>query len=609
MKTLLRWFSVIGSLVAVFLLARTFVATDTAVPPASPAAHVVFAALPVDAERVVDLDFDDAAVEARSPREQRDQALDWMLMAVLSDAGLDARQFDEATFDLPASRVGYLKPVAGFEYGSIRSRALPDGRVVVLLPSGVTEGQRNDHLAAAFDEQRKNLGEVPGSLLIFEYAYDAPRQRARLTRRADVPGAKLLEADYGYVETTIANLADLQAFMTAADDVCAVRIEGQALRVGGRRLQGHRYRGIRPEDVAALWQSERGLAKKRKAFDARWEVEYARANDHARATGMSRAEADALGHTLDRRMAEDERAQGVMDHSGFSLDPDVDYTALQPAFDMFVELAQSLPGGPGPTRLAAVRDAIAQRDVGPMLKLLDEMQHGADRQASLAKKFLKEFELRLRYQAARYDGDLSGTEVGMNLFYTDLLAKLWALDFQSNAPRRVIPDFLPLGQMVPSLVFDEEIRERNSTRLWFGHQDQGFQVLGSDGGILFGRVATRVYAASSSSLAPGVETEPNAKSEQFLGWWNDHFEEVARYEQEYERLNQIMKWSAVIGWLNANAQGERLGFLADVHVDRKQWFPDWAAAHRELRFDLWKDVGFHAPQRMGRKTESMPILA
>ena len=32
---------------------------------------------------------------------------------------------------------------------------------------------------------------------------------------------------------------------------------------------------------------------------------------------------------------------------------------------------------------------------------------------------------RYSYQAARYDGPLDGTEVGMVLFYTDLLAKMW----------------------------------------------------------------------------------------------------------------------------------------------------------------------------------------
>ncbi len=39
-------------------------------------------------------------------------------------------------------------------------------------------------------------------------------------------------------------------------------------------------------------------------------------------------------------------------------------------------------------------------------------------------------------QAARYDGRLQGTETGMVLFYTDLLMKLWALDFTNAAPGR-----------------------------------------------------------------------------------------------------------------------------------------------------------------------------
>ncbi len=62
------------------------------------------------------------------------------------------------------------------------------------------------------------------------------------------------------------------------------------------------------------------------------------------------------------------------------------------------------------------------------------------------------------FQHARYDGPLAGTEVGMDLFYTDLLAKLWALDFEVSAPTKQIEDFQPLLKIDYSPIYWMEIR-------------------------------------------------------------------------------------------------------------------------------------------------------
>ena len=79
--------------------------------------------------------------------------------------------------------------------------------------------------------------------------------------------------------------------------------------------------------------------------------------------------------------------------------------------------------------------------------------------------------------------------------------------------------------------------------------------------LLFGRNATRVYAASSNPLAPGQESEPNAASAAFLAWWDRHYEAIAAFEPEYQRLNEIMKWSLVVSWLAQRDSLDRLGFL------------------------------------------------
>jgi hypothetical protein len=127
--------------------------------------------------------------------------------------------------------------------------------------------------------------------------------------------------------------------------------------------------------------------------------------------------------------------------------------------------------------------------------------------------------------------------------------------------------------------------------------------------LLFARNATRVYAAGSNPLNPGAETTAAVVSDAFLHWWNDHYEEIARHEPQYERLNQIMKWSLLINWLNHSKQNHLLGFLQPVSVNRNNWFPSWSQKQGErLRFQQWKQIQFFDSGYKGSKTESMPLL-
>lgn len=239
--------------------------------------------------------------------------------------------------------------------------------------------------------------------------------------------------------------------------------------------------------------------------------------------------------------------------------------------------------------------------------------------------YFLQLDLKHGFQSARYDGDLKGTEVGMTLFYTDLLAKLWALDYLGTIPQKDISDFKPLTEISSQVspIYQQELKELTSTRLWFGSQDKGFQVANNGKNLLFARNSTRIYAASSNPLNHGKETTAAADSEAFLGWWNEHYEEVARYEPQYEKLNEIMKWSLLIGWLNQSNQGDLLGFLDGVDVKHDNWFPDWAKANAsQLKFQQWdkqtcqdraeinlqKPVCFYPKNYKGSDTETMPLL-
>ena len=80
------------------------------------------------------------------------------------------------------------------------------------------------------------------------------------------------------------------------------------------------------------------------------------------------------------------------------------------------------------------------------------------------------------------------------------------------------------------------------------------------------------------------------------------------HEPQYQRLNEIMKWSALIGWLNAAGDGDRLNYLAGVDIDRSQVFDKWALRHPELRFTQWSKIGFSRAGYKGSTTEALPLL-
>jgi hypothetical protein len=189
-----------------------------------------------------------------------------------------------------------------------------------------------------------------------------------------------------------------------------------------------------------------------------------------------------------------------------------------------------------------------------------------------------------RVQCARYEG-VTGTRVGMTLFYTDLLAKLWeSTDFGHSAPIIAVPGFLSSPQIDLPASFHDELKRNPYTRLWFGPRANGVSRTGrgKNPAFVFDHRFTRIFAAGSNAARPGVEVQPGEHSRRTLGWWDRHFDEIADYEQEYHRQNQIMKWALVTAALLDNPLGHA---LADVAVTRDLKFIDWQqSAKANLRF-------------------------
>ena len=585
MKKAIRVFSVLGILLALLQLLALFSSTSPARPEISTGKPVKDLAerFPPDSARFVDFEVDEGTFGRMTPREQQDQMLDWLLITIVSNAGLSVEEINQALYDLPAVRHGYMHPVANFEYGPLRSRFVGDGRVAALIPAGVSAEERADYLAHLADAHRKDLGEIPTMLLVFEYALNQDDHTALLTRRGDIEAPILFSEEHGYYQFKIDSLADLKRFMASVDDVTYAGRQGGSLTLGGRKIKSRAYRGIRVEDVAAIWQAEHKIQAQLQAleaFEAKWgRRSYSTAAEQRRFAVERERAWNQLLTTYTRHGHEGE----FVDGSGFSLDPSYDLSGI----------AEHL----------GVEDTLDHESFFAVLEAMAQ-----DRGADAAREVLQEIRYTYGFQTARYDGDLQGTEVGMVLFYTDLLAKLWALDFLGAAPDRYIDGFVTMTKPPLSPIYEEEVNTLSHTRLWFGHRNDGFQIAGEGQHLILARNGARIYAASSSALSPGQEEEPAADSDAFLRWWNDHYEEVARFEPEYERLNEIMKWSLIIGWLNESNGGTLLEFLRPVRVDTSNWFPEWVRQNAQLRFKQWDKVGFFRRGYKGTHTETLPLL-
>ena len=327
------------------------------------------------------------------------------------------------------------------------------------------------------------------------------------------------------------------------------------------------------------------------------------------------------------RQAKTYRDLKLSDHTGFSLDPDFDYTGLHdwftddPWFGQGVAAKLVKYAKVDRAEVARVTDGFARGDPLPYLVMIHRLRDGDLLAMLVAEEIDDRVRKEFNYQAARYDGDLQGTEVGMMMLYTDLLAKLWE-SLGTDSPKGDIAEF-PTGTdggVAP--VYKQQTVETPGTRLWFGTHDAGFQTVSGRPEIIFAPRLTRLFAASSHELDRGKEVPPTQSDEQTIGWWDDHYDEVARYEPEYERLNQYVKWSAVLAWLSTREEFrgglsgrlvtvnylDRLGFLSQVEVTRTHWFPDWVKEHPELRYRQWERVKFRPRGDRGLRTEALPIL-
>ncbi|MFI6097040.1 hypothetical protein ACIA8G_15870 [Lentzea sp. NPDC051213] len=175
------------------------------------------------------------------------------------------------------------------------------------------------------------------------------------------------------------------------------------------------------------------------------------------------------------------------------------------------------------------------------------------------------------YNMARYEGGIAGTEVGMTLFYTDLIAKQWVDGVGDGVP--TISGFLPDSKAVtpPSHCAKEPGAE--SGRLWFGQNDSAFGFTNDKAHL--GAQSTRLFSRSDGEVG---EVEPTYAFGRGLRWWDQHYQAVADYEPQYARLDQIMRWSGALEWLTG--KGKQLP-LTTPRSDLK--FAEWYKSRDDLK--------------------------
>ena len=503
--------------------------------------------------------------------EKEEQVRDWAFYGLLSSLGLK-----------PAAITPLLDGSFPMRYRSLRGKyrfgVLP-GRIacpasddcVILVP--LSEGGNKLLQGFLFDKARLSFDGIPARVHIFAYSADIASQTITTSYLATVKGRDLLTPEFGYFEKEIKDAADLTEFCASANDVTCLKFAAGNIILGGRKNSIGQSASLSFEAIATLYQAYKedvfAENKRREDYERFIAGQY---EDNLKHNTRLRKAIKAGQVKYSQIMAEIRRkipyASLGNQNVGFSLDPLLDFDGIS------AEMKKLSPRyGAFSTELEAAADKVsATRDVTPLLRLRRKLVDSKNDDEKRLDEELQDAALRHTYQAARYDGKMKGTVPAMILFYTDLTAKLWALDINGLSPKNKIKGFVALSEIkVPKLYWDDFMK-LSKTRLWFGVKQESFDVIGNS--VIFEPVATRVYAASSDPLYPGKESEPNYQSGEFLGWWDRHFNAVADFEPYYYKLNQLQKWSCIMMLLKAK-HSSALGFLAQAEVSRELDFESW----------------------------------
>ncbi|RSM69644.1 hypothetical protein DMH04_45825 [Kibdelosporangium aridum] len=460
--------------------------------------------------------------------ETQEQLRDWARFGLAARLGLDTARLRDAAYDtLPVRDAGFAD-LARQPTGP--GRALPDGKgtLHVLVPR--VDPHLNRAIGLQLDQYRTDSGADPDQVQIHRYEIDTGTQTIRLTtdpsaRTADVRAA------HGYVTMRVNDPQALADFLSRTHYLSTVELKGQDILASGWNWSAGAGAPVSPEDISVL---QRG---------------------YLRSSGP---------------------------RPGFSLDPGPPETkddVLAVLQQLSPELADRILadrwGGSSFRSAGDVADHVLKA-----LLFNDPVPAGLPVDRNQLWGLHSLIQGQGAYAQARYDGGLEGTGVGMTLFYTDLIAKDWVKGVGSGVPAKAVGGFVPdPDAVIPWSHCNSPGDTRGeSGRLWFGQNDNAFAATGDR--ISIGAQSTRLFSRSDAD--GGKEIEPSFGFGRGLRWWDQHYQDVADYEPEYQRLDQIMRWSGVLDWLVAKTSA-RLPQLPDSSITSNLTFKDWYARNDKLR--------------------------
>ncbi len=533
--------------------------------------------------------------------EQEEQLRDLAAYGLKSQLGV--ANAEEAPIRYPA-----LKDASPGEVSKGRVFPLSKNEWAVLLSKDLLGNK--PLIGGLVDREYAQTNALPEKISFFSYDCSPTASSIDVTFEGTVNAADIFTAAYGYATATVSTLSDLGRFLAHVDDIVMVQWQPDSLVLGGRSYGQDGHRSVTIEELAAVYQAYNipGDPRRYEAFIRERYSDVLRLNGKAGNPPAGSAEEEALLAKIRRQFPHARNAQGDA-KIGFSLDFDLDYGAFADDMEKFARtsplmLEKDLAGASA-SELAAVAGRLRTgRNQSPLIMLLRRLAASGTKTDWLVYSALYSIQQYHTYQLARYDGNLQGTKAGMMLFYTDLLAKLWAMDYDGSSAGIGVKGFRPMTEIrIPKQYWPGYGRAAN-TRLWFGLKLDGFDVYGNK--ALFKPIATRVYAASSDLLTPGKEESfPNLQSKEFLGWWDRHYEAFADYEPGYHALNQIQKWSCIFLMLKENGL-HHLDFLLTIPVKRDNDFGIWSKSNDLLKTKV--SISFLDKEKYGHETECLPLL-
>lgn len=562
---------------------------------------------------------------------QREQLRDWIftltLARIAQTAGVD--EVMTGILTEPVFRDDSLAHVLRMQSGPTRSTATKSGDVIVMVEAA-DAATMSAEVVESVDDEALHLGSTPEQTQVYQYVFHSEVARAEVCAMKPLARGDIENAARQYRTATITTAAEFERFLAGGVDLLSAQCTEAGLQVQGRQRPRTGRTPITVEHIAALSQArgtryvpverfgysmDRESAKNRAILDHN-----ARIVDDPK-TQIDIQEPDVQIVAMWKRQNPKVPTQNMFvslgllkenfGRPGFSLDPTVNIKFTTYLLDELIAAA------PDVHKVAAIYRGLHEdnraKDIEEMAEWTREpfaVQAKAilvDVRAKLAKakpeeaeailyktltgslgKSVAEDMLRVvgkhgSQQCSRYDGPFYGTATGMTFFYTDLLAKIWAIDWNGAAPEMDIEGFRADTHGELSTTSCENDKSSQNTRTWLGLREENFTREAS-GAVRFAPVATRVFVKGSNAGARNVEFEASAEAVHFANWWNSHYGTIADWEPQYEVLNQIMKWSVVVEQANVAKNDACLAALDGVTVRADHRIDKWVADNESLRW-------------------------